>query len=91
MAKMISKTERLETRLSGPVKDLLQQAASLTGQSLTDFVIAAAATRARQVVHENDMLELGRGDQARFVQALLEPASANTKLRKAASKYLQEL
>jgi uncharacterized protein (DUF1778 family) len=85
-----NRTERLETRVPASLKSLVQRAAALQGQSLTDFVLAAATEAARRVVRENDVLELSYRDQMAFAEALLHPPEPNDALKAAAARYLDE-
>jgi len=75
--------ERLEARLTASQKDLLQRAAELEGRSLTDFVIDAAQTAARNVIRDHELLVLTARDGEVFVNALLNPPAPNAKLRRA--------
>lgn len=90
-AQNTSKTERLEARLSADLKALLVRAAALQGQSLTDFVLAAAAETARQVIRESEVLELSERDQAAFAASLLDPPEASERLKEAARRHSEEL
>lgn len=59
--------ERLEARISREQKQLLQEAASLRGQSLTDFVISSAQDAARRTIEEWQVFSLSRRDREAFV------------------------
>ena len=89
-AALESRTERLETRVSASLKSLVQRAAALQGQTLTDFVLAATTEAARRVIRENDVLELSYRDQMAFAEALLNPPEPTDKLKTAAARYLDE-
>lgn len=47
---MATKTERIEARLSPGERSRIDQAAALEGQSLSSFMVAAAAEKAEQVI-----------------------------------------
>lgn len=81
------KAERLEARISREQKQLFQRAATLTGRSLTDFVVSSVQEVARRTIQEHEILSLGRSDQEIFVRALLSPPAPNKKLRRAAQVY----
>jgi uncharacterized protein (DUF1778 family) len=72
---------RLQMRVSPQRRDLLEQAASLTGRTLTDFVLDSAEEAAVQVLH------LTRRDSEFLVQALLNPEEPGPNLRRAAARY----
>ena len=82
-----AKTARLEARLTGAQKALLQHAADLTGRSLTEFVVSSAQEVAARTVREHEVLTLSRRDWQVFVDALLKPFSPNKRLRLAARRY----
>lgn len=81
------KSERLEARIPALQKDVLLRAASLQGQSLTEFVLSSAAEAAKRIIRENDLLELSERDQLAFAQALVNPPEASARLKKAARGY----
>ena len=81
--------KRLEARVPGHTKELLERAALLEGRSLTDFIIEAGVRRAREVIRESETISLNRADQIRLAEALLNPPEPNAKLKKAARAYLR--
>ena len=81
------KRARLEARIPASHKAMLQRAAILQGQSLSEFLVASATKEARQVIREHEILELTERDQLAFAQALLDPAPANERLERAARDY----
>lgn len=78
---------RLEARVSAAQKSLLQQAAALSGRTLSEFVVASAHDAARRVIAEHDALRLSREEQLAFVQAVLQPPVPNARLKRAAKAY----
>lgn len=80
---------RLEARVPAAQKRLLQQAAALSGRTLSEFVVASAQEAARRVIAEHESILLSREEQARFVAALLDPPKPNARLKRAAKAYLQ--
>lgn len=81
------KTTRLEARLSEAQKDLLQRAADIRGQTLSEFVVGASEAAAAGVLRESGILALAARDQAAFVDALLAPSEPSPRLRAAAARY----
>ncbi len=67
----------------------IRQAAALSGQTLSEFVLASAAAAAGQAVDERVNIKLTRQAQVVFVQALLHPPSAVPRLQRAAATYLE--
>ncbi len=80
---------RLEARVSAAQKTLLQQAAALSGRTLSEFVVASAQEAARRVLAEHESIQLSRDEQLAFVQALLSSDEPNPRLARAAKAYRQ--
>jgi uncharacterized protein (DUF1778 family) len=87
--KATQKVDRLEARLSPDTKALFQEAATIQGRSLTDFVVNSALDAARRIVRQNELVELSRRDRIAFVEALLNPPSPNDRLQKAMQRHNQ--
>ncbi len=85
------KRERLEARVSAEQKEVLQRAAALHGQSLSDFVISRAFQAAQEAIREHDIITLTARDSQLFVETLLNPPAPGAKLRAAAARYSREI
>lgn len=85
------RAERLEARISGEKKAVLQHAAELSGRTLSEFVVESAQAAAMRVIQEHENIRLSQAEQIAFVTALLNPAAPNNRLRKAAANYRQQL
>ena len=81
------KDERLNLRLPGEVKHIIEQAAALTGKSLTGFAAAALQREAERVVQEARIIHLSNDDFDRFVASLETDNEPNETFRHAAEKY----
>lgn len=68
-----SRGARLEARISVEQKAVLQQAAALSGRTLSEFVVASAQEAASRVIQEHETIRLSRAEQIAFVSALLNP------------------
>ncbi len=86
-----SRVARLEARVTTDQKALLQHAATLSGRTLSEFVVASAEEAAARLIQERETIRLTRKEQVAFVTALLDPAPARARLRKAAAKYRQQV
>ena len=86
-----SRGARLEARISVQQKIVLQQAATLSGRTLSEFVVASAQEAASRIIQEHETIRLGRAEQIAFVRALLDPPAPNARLRKAAATYRKQL
>lgn len=77
-----TKNARLEFRVPGSEKELIENAAQIQGVSVSDFLATVAHREATRVVQEHAVIQLGRAESARFVEALLSPPEPNEALRK---------
>lgn len=82
---------RLEARISAEQKAVLQQAATLSGRTLSEFVVASAQEAAAKVIQEHEAIRLSRAEQIAFVTALLEPPEPGDRLRQAAATYRRQM
>jgi len=69
------KDRRREVRLSAKDEDLIVEAASLVGVSVTEFLLDRALSDAEQIVGEHHTIQLGETAYARFLEALDLPVS----------------
>ena len=79
--------ERLEARITKRQKTLFEKAATVRGTTVSQFVITSAQEAAIRTLEEQQIIELGRRDQEIFVNALLNPASPNERLRAAVERH----
>jgi uncharacterized protein (DUF1778 family) len=85
-----TRAARLEARVTPDQKALLQQAATLSGRTLSEFVVASAQEAAARVIQEHETIRLSRAEQIAFVNALLKPRVPTARLRRAVAKYRQQ-
>jgi uncharacterized protein (DUF1778 family) len=69
----VSKTARLEARVTVDQKELMERAAGLRGQNLTEFMISVLADAATQTIKDRELIELTDRDRLVFAEALLNP------------------
>lgn len=82
-----SKKDRLDFRVTAEFKELVSQAASLSGTSVTAYVIEAALERATKTIELHDRIVLTNKARDQFLDALANPPAPNEVLQKAAKKY----
>ncbi|MYN07704.1 type II toxin-antitoxin system TacA family antitoxin [Pseudoduganella aquatica] len=82
-----ARNARLEARVPSEQKDFFQHAATLAGQTLSEFVIESTQKAAAKVVQEHELIRLSREEQIAFVSALLSPSEPGARLRQAAESY----
>jgi uncharacterized protein (DUF1778 family) len=80
------KTARIEVRTDREHAALLKQAANLTNQTLTSFILDAAERRAEQVVAEANSTVVPSAFFDQLLDALDQPPEPNLPTRKAAQK-----
>ena len=76
---------RLNVRLDPAVKGAIAEAASVLGQSLTDFAVSTLVQRSRRVLEEERVTRLSNRDRDRFLALLDGDAVPNDRLRDAAA------
>ncbi|HLA63933.1 MAG TPA: DUF1778 domain-containing protein [Rhodothermales bacterium] len=83
----IKKESRMEFRSTPEQKELIERAAALRGESVTDFVRSTVLERAAQAVHEHQVTRLSMRDWKRFERLIDEAAPPNARLREAKERY----
>lgn len=78
---------RLSFRIPSADKDLIERAATLERESVTDFVLRATRERAREVIRDYEEIVLSERDFDRFLDALDAPPAPNEAFRRAAAEY----
>jgi len=86
-ASATQRDERIDLRISAEQKTLLARAASYAGVSLSNFLVSAAADRAKELVAERENVILTARDWKRFLAALDKAAGPRPKLEAAARRY----
>lgn len=83
---------RMNFRLPVELKQAVEEAATLTGQTISDFAISILAANARRVIEEHDQTLLSNRDRDRFM-ALLDQTDVkpNKALAAAAKRYKKQV
>jgi uncharacterized protein (DUF1778 family) len=66
-----NKNARLEARVTVEQKQLMERAAALRGQNLTEFMVSVLADAATQTIKDRELIELTARDRLVFAEALL--------------------
>lgn len=83
-----SSTARLEARVSQDLKEVLEQAAAITGHAtLTSYLVVTLQNSARKDIEEHQRARLTAKESRGFVQSLLAPPAPNAALRSAFKRY----
>ena len=79
--KVSAKAEPVSMRIDDKTKSLIDRAATVLGQSRTEFMLASARERATEVLLNRSLFMLGDREWNSFTAALDEAPPANSKLR----------
>ena len=85
----VAKNARLEARVTLEQKQLMERAAGLRGQNLTEFMISVLADAATQTIKDRELIELTMRDRLVFAEALLHPAPPSERAIADAGWYTQ--
>jgi uncharacterized protein (DUF1778 family) len=80
----VESNDRMSFRIGAEEKSLLMRAAVLQQTNLTEFVIRTVVTAARDVIEENERIELSERDSLHVLNLLENPPAPNKKLMAAA-------
>jgi uncharacterized protein (DUF1778 family) len=82
--------DRIDVRISKEQKELVKYASEIRGfKNLTEFIIFCINKEANEIILENTLILKSLEDKRVFVDALLNPAAPNEKLKRAQSNYLK--
>jgi uncharacterized protein (DUF1778 family) len=85
----VVKNARLEARVTLEQKQLMERAAGLRGQNLTEFMISVLAEAATQTIKDRETIDLTERDRQAFAEALLNPPAASDRAIADAQWYAQ--
>jgi uncharacterized protein (DUF1778 family) len=85
----MAKTARIEVRTDPEREALLKEAASLTDQTLTGFILDAASRRAEEVITQANTTVVPSAFFDTLLDALDKPPTASAALQKAARRLDQ--
>src|SRR5437868_5601207 len=77
---------RIEFQLPDQAKAIIEEAAALTGQSLSDFAVSTLLEKANQVLESHRIRSLSERDARTFLN-VLDSEQPNQTLREAAAWY----
>ncbi len=83
---MITKTERVEARLSPEERSRIEEAAEVAGESMSSFIVIAAVGRADEIIATNHASVVPDDYFDQLLAALDEPAEASPRLTAAARR-----
>jgi uncharacterized protein (DUF1778 family) len=83
MSQLVTRTARLEARISPDVLAAVKRAAEIEGRSVSDFVVDAARHAAERTIEETQIIRLSLADQMRVAAVLAAPPAASAGLDRA--------
>jgi len=81
---------RLDFRLNRQIKEVIEQAACASGQSLSDFAVSVLYRTAKEVLDHEQNTCLSNRDRDVFLAMLDSDAPPNEALRRATKRYKKE-
>ena len=79
---------RINIRVRGELKQIIEDAAVTLGQTLSEFVVSTVVREARQVLRQAQVTRLTNRDRDRFLEALdAIDTKPNAALKAAARRY----
>ncbi|HZY85668.1 MAG TPA: DUF1778 domain-containing protein [Gemmataceae bacterium] len=87
MAVSATNEARVDFRLTRQAKAVIEEAAALTGQSLSDFAVSTLLEKANEVLSATRIRSLSERDAQIFLSVLDSENRPNKALRKAAAWY----
>jgi len=86
----VLKKQRIDLRLTDDDKSMIEEAAAITNQSITQFMLNSASERAAEVIERHRRVILNEASWTRVMEAISNPPVPTKKLKRAA-KRLQEM
>jgi uncharacterized protein (DUF1778 family) len=77
-----SRSERVDLRMTPAAKQMLQQAATVTNKTLSEFLLDTGLTAAHDALSDRRVFQLDSRRWKAFMDALEAPPRANPRLRK---------
>ena len=88
--KKATSAARLDVRLNQQAKERIEQAAVVSHQTVTDFVVTSLLRASEEVLHRQHTIHLTNRDRDLFLAALDADARPNGALRKAAARFKRQ-
>ncbi|MCU6669475.1 DUF1778 domain-containing protein [Enterobacteriaceae bacterium H4N4] len=84
------KKQRIDLRLTDEDKNLIEEAAAMSNQTITQFMVNSASERAAEIIEQHRRLVLNEGSWNKVMDALDTPPEPNDRM-KSATKRLQNM
>lgn len=80
---------RLDFRLDTEAKEVITQAAYVTGKSLSEFAVSSLVQSAQEVLEKHQTITFSNRDFDAFLEAIESEELPNDALKRAAERYQQ--
>ncbi|ENC0546086.1 DUF1778 domain-containing protein [Escherichia coli] len=80
------KKQRIDLRLTDGDKSMIEEAAAISNQSVSQFMLNSALQRAAEVIEQHRRVILNEESWTRVMDALSNPPSPGEKLKRAAKR-----
>ena len=80
------KKQRIDLRLTDDDKSMIEEAAAISNQSVSQFMLNCASQRAAEVIEQNRRMILNEESWTRVMDALSNPPPLGEKLKRAAKR-----
>ena len=84
------KKQRIDLSLNEDDKHMIEEAAAMTNQSISQFMVSTASERAAEVIDQHRRLLLNEESWNLVMDAIINPPAPNDRLKRAANR-LREL
>ncbi|EEB5174092.1 DUF1778 domain-containing protein [Salmonella enterica subsp. enterica serovar Newport] len=86
----VLKKQRIDLRLNEDDKNMIEEAAAMTNQSISQFMVSTASERAAEVINQHRRLILNEESWDLVMDAISNPPLPDDRVKRSA-KRLQEL
>ncbi|EED1574606.1 DUF1778 domain-containing protein [Escherichia coli] len=80
------KKQRIDLRLTDDDKSMIEEAAAISNQSVSQFMLNSASQRAAEVIEQHRRVILNEESWTQVMDALSNPPSPGEKLKRAAKR-----
>ena len=80
------KKQRIDLRLTDDDKSIIEEAAAISNQTITQFVVASASERAAEVIEQHRRMVLNEQSWSLVMEAITQPPAPNDRLKRAAKR-----
>lgn len=80
------KKQRIDLRLTDDDKSIIEEAAAMSNQSITQFMVSSASERAVKVIEQHRRLVLSEESWNLVMDVISNPPAPNDKLKRAANR-----